>query len=71
MCRHTCRECQNTDVESVTEAFSVTTDHAMVTGLNPTAEYCVGVAASTAAGVGHYSQSLLPGKIERTKVRVI
>ena len=63
--------CAYTDVEGVTEAFSVTTDHAMITGLNPTAEYCVGVAASTAAGVGNYSQSHLPGKIERTKVRVI
>ena len=58
--------CADTDVESG-EASSVTTDHAMITDLNPTAEYCVGVAASTAAGVGNYSQSLLPGKIERTK----
>ena len=63
--------CAYTDVEGVTEAFSVTTDHAMITGLNPTAEYCVGVAASTAAGVGNYSQSHLPGKIERPKVRVL
>ena len=63
--RHSCAD---TDVESVTEAFSVTTDHAMITGLNPTAEYCVGVAASTTAGVGNYSQSLLPGKTQRTNV---
>ena len=62
--------CADTDVESG-EASSVTTDHAMITGLNPTAEYCVGVAASTAAGVGNYSQSHLPGKIERPKVRVL
>ena len=38
------------------EAFSVITDHAMITGLNPTAEYCVGVAAS---GYSHETQCIM------------
>ena len=41
---------------SKSEAFSVITDHAMITGLNPTAEYCVGVAAS---GYSHETQCVM------------
>ena len=56
--RHTCADI---DIESG-EAFAVTTEYVQIVGLHPTAEYCVGVAASTAAGVGNYSQGLLPCK---------
>lgn len=37
-------------------------DTAIITNLDPSLEYCVLVAPSTEAGVGNYSQTLIPRK---------
>ena len=55
--------CADLNVESA-EAITGTTESAVITGLSPAAEYCVAVAARTAAGVGNYSQASLPGKVK-------
>ena len=44
------------------ESLSVEADSASISGLDPRVEYCVGIAATTAVGVGSYNKTLLPCK---------
>ena len=40
--------------------LSVNTGSTSISGLDPTVEYCVGIAATTIVGVGSYNKTLLP-----------
>ena len=50
------------DIESEFSRVETNSTSVIIRDLDPVAEYCVGVAASTVAGVGNYSQKHLPCK---------
>ena len=50
------------DIESEFSHIETNSTSVIIRDLDPMAEYCVGVAASTVAGVGNYSQKHLPCK---------
>jgi len=55
--------CSNIESEfSDTLPVETNSTSVIIRDLDPVVEYCVGVAASTVAGVGNYSQGLLPCK---------
>ena len=56
-------DCSDTPPDT-SETLLTEKDNAHIRNLDPSQEYCVGVAASTTKGVGHYSLGHIPCKTE-------